>query len=170
MNYFCSISLTCGLSSVPPSKFPPAWTVGIAPSKASFLLFFPVSLTWSSCITLLLRYFHWSPNAHHADETSSVIPASLHFLGFITVSFKHSAMQPDQSGGQLYTQATSMLPPFFFFPFVTHCPRTLHPARPFSSISSTKMFLTLTPSFPLHVYIHTCACVPFTTSLVPVLF
>ena len=54
-------------------------------------------------ITLLLRYFHWSPNAHHADETSSVIPAILRFLGFTTVSFKHSAIQ-------LYTQAKVCCP------------------------------------------------------------
>ena len=112
-------------------------------------------------ITLLLRYFHWSPNAHHADETSSVIPAILRFLGFTTVSFKHSAIQ-------LYTQAKVCCPRSSSHLSLTV--QGLYICKALSSISSTKIFLTLTPSFPLHVYIHTCACVPFTTSLMPVLF
>lgn len=116
-------------------------------------------------IVLLLRYFHWSPNAYHADEASSARPTIFAFPRIHHCPLQaHCRSAKPEGSSALYT-TYSMLPPFFlmmlftlpqifFFTFFIHCPRALHPARPCSSISSMKMFLTLAPSFSLN----SCTC------------
>lgn len=107
LTYFFNISQIYSLSSIPTLVFPPTWTVRISSQQVllSFLLSSQPDIVArvvflkreGDDIAFLLKYFHWSRDAHHAGLTSwphLQEQSSWHFPGFTIIPLQtpcHSA-------------------------------------------------------------------------------